>query len=89
MSKSVDTDFPPQQISVPAAVSYSWTDDSTLKLTARFVEESLGDQVITFKFSETGGVVRVAIEQNTPSIMRRGTGAPTGVQLRGTMVDIK
>jgi CubicO group peptidase (beta-lactamase class C family) len=89
MSKSLDTDFPPKQISVPAAVSYSWTDDSTLKLTARFVEESLGDQVITFTFSETGGVVRVAIEQNTPSIMRRGTGAPTGVQLRGTMVDIK
>jgi CubicO group peptidase (beta-lactamase class C family) len=88
MSKSFDADYTMQQASIPAAASFSWTDDSTLKLTARFVEESLGDQVITFKFSDTNGIINVTIEQNSPSFVRRGPSSTPGVLLRGTMVDI-
>ncbi len=88
-SKSVDANYSIPQSSVDAASSYSWTDDSTLELTARFVEESLGDQTITCRFSEFNGVVRITIEQSTPSFMMRGPGGAPRVQLRGTMVDIK
>ena len=89
-SKSVDANYSVPQSLIDASVSYSWTDVSTLELTARFVEESLGPQAIICRFTEFGGVVRVTIEQNSPSFMMRGPGggAPR-VQLRGTMVDIK
>jgi CubicO group peptidase (beta-lactamase class C family) len=89
-SKSVDANYSVPQSLIDASVSYSWTDVSTLELTARFVEESLGPQAITCRFTEFGGVVRVTIEQNAPSFMMRGPGggAPR-VQLRGTMVEIK
>ena len=88
-SKSVDANYSIPQSLVDASVSYSWTDKSTLELTARFVEESLGSQAITCRFTEFDGVVRVTIEQNTPSFMMRGPEGAPRVQLRGTMVDIK
>jgi hypothetical protein len=88
-SKSIDANYKIPRSSIVAAVSYSWTDDSTLGLTARFVEESLGDQTIICKFSELNGVVRITIEQSTPSFGMRGPGGAPRVQLRGTMVDIK
>jgi hypothetical protein len=88
-SKSVDANYSVPQTSIPAAVSCSWTDDSTLGLTARFIDESLGDQTIKCKFSEFNGIVRITIEQSTPSFMTRGQGRAPRVQLRGTMVDIK
>lgn len=89
-SKSIDANYSVPQTSVPAAISYSWTDDSTLELTARFVEESLGAQTISFRFSDINGVVRITIEQSTPAIQLRGpAGAPPRVQIRGTMVDIR
>jgi CubicO group peptidase (beta-lactamase class C family) len=88
-SKSVDANYNIPQSSVDAASSYSWTDDSTLELTARFIEESLGDQTITCRFTEFNGAVRITIEQSTPSFMMRGPGGAPRVQLRGTMVDIR
>jgi CubicO group peptidase (beta-lactamase class C family) len=88
-SKSVDANYTILQSSVDASASYSWTDDSTLELTARFVEESLGAQTITCKFAESNGVVRITIEQSSPSFMMRGPGGAPGVRLRGTMVDIR
>ncbi len=88
-SKSVDANYSIPNLSRDAAAIYSWTDDSTLGLTARFVEESLGDQTITCKFSELNSVVRITIEQSTPSFMMRGPGGAPRVLLRGTMVDIK
>ncbi|MBW6500711.1 MAG: beta-lactamase family protein [Bacteroidales bacterium] len=89
-SKSIDANYSVPQTSVPAAISYSWTDDSTLELIARFVEESLGSQTISFRFSDINGMVRVTIEQGSPAIQMRGpAGAPPRVQLRGTMVDIR
>ena len=82
-SKSVDANYSIPNLSRDAAAIYSWTDDSTLGLTARFVEESLGDQTITCKFSELNGVVRITIEQSTPSFMMRGPGGAPRVLLRG------
>lgn len=89
-SKSVDANYTVPQSSIIAAASYSWTDSTTLELTARFVEESLGAQTIACKFSEFNGAVRITIEQSTPSFQMRGpAGAPPRVQLRGTLVDIR
>jgi len=88
-SKSVDANYSIPNLSRDAAAIYSWTDDSTLGLTARFVEESLGDQTITCKFSESNSVVRITLEQSTPSFIMRGPGGAPRVLLHGTMVDIK
>jgi CubicO group peptidase (beta-lactamase class C family) len=89
-SKSVDANYTVPQSSIIAAASYSWADSSTLELTARFVEESLGAQTIACRFAEFNGTVRVTVEQSTPSFQMRGPGgAPQRVQLRGTLVDIR
>ncbi len=89
-SKSVDANYTVPQSSIIAAASYSWADSSTLELTARFVEESLGAQTIACKFAEFNGAVRITIEQSTPSFQMRGPGGvPPRVQLRGNLVDIR
>ena len=89
-SKSIDANYLATQTSTIAALSYIWTDKSTLELTARFVEESLGSQAVECRFSELNGVVRVTLGSRT-SLGRPGpgTGAPQQVQLRGTMVEIR
>ena len=68
-------------------MSVCYTYDSTLELTTRFVEESLGEQTILCEFSELNGVLRITIEQNTLSFQMGGP--QSRVQLHGTMVDIK
>jgi hypothetical protein len=89
-SKSVDANYTVLQSPVVAVSSYSWADSSTLELTTRFIEESLGAQTIACKFAEFNGAVRITIEQSTPSFQMRGPGgAPPRVQLRGTLVDIR
>ena len=89
-SKSIDANYSSPQTSFIAAACYAWTDNSTLEITARFVEESLGAQTIAFRFSELNGGVRVTIEQSTAGAQMRGpAGAAPRVQLRGAMVEIK
>jgi CubicO group peptidase (beta-lactamase class C family) len=88
-SKSIDANYAVPQASVDAASIYSWSDDSTLELSTRFVEETLGDQSIKCRFTEFNGAVRITIEQSTPSFMMRGPAGAPPVQLHGTMVDIK
>lgn len=89
-SKSIDANYSIPRSSFTAAASYCWTDDTTLEITARFVEESLGSQTIECKFSEAGGAVRVTVGPKT-SLLRTGSiaGAPSPAMLRGTMVDIR
>jgi CubicO group peptidase (beta-lactamase class C family) len=90
LSKSVDANYSIPHPSIVAAASYSWTDSTTLELTARFVEEGLGAQIIACKFAEFNSVVRITIEQSTPSFQMRGPGGPIPpVQLRGTLVEIR
>lgn len=89
-SKSYDANYLVPSPSVIAAVTYSWTDKSTLELTARFVEESLGATSIECRFSEVNGIVRVTL--GSKALQGRsgpGAGAPQQAQLRGTMVDIR
>lgn len=87
-SKSYDANYTVPSPLVVAAVSYRWTDKSTLELTARFVEESLGSTAIECRFSEVNGIVRVTLGSRVPQ-GRTGPGAGAQVQLRGTMVDIR
>ncbi len=89
-SKSIDANYSSPQTSFIAAASYAWTDNATLEITTRFVEESLGPQTIVFRFSELNGGVRITIEQSTSGAQARGpAGAPPRVQLRGSLVEIK
>ena len=89
-SKSYDANYLVPSPPVIAAVSYAWTDKSTLELTARFVEESLGSTAIECRFSELNGIVRVTLGSRAPQgRMGPGAGMPAQAQLRGTMVDIK
>lgn len=89
-SKSIDANYAVPQPLFTSAASYCWTDDTTLEINARFVEESLGSQTIECKFSEAGGEVRVTVGPKTSSL-RTGSipGAPSPALLRGTMVDIR
>lgn len=89
LSKSVDAYYTIPQMEFDAASCYFWKDESTLVLTARFIEESLGDQVITCRFTESGGEIKISIEQSTPSLMMRGASLSPSIQLRGRMVEIK
>jgi CubicO group peptidase (beta-lactamase class C family) len=87
VSRSTDANYEVPQTIVKIATSYSWIDPSTLELTARYVEESLGSQVVDFKFSEMGGSVYVTIESKTPAFAMGPPRPP--VQLRGALVDIR
>jgi hypothetical protein len=61
--KSRDANYSILQPVIKCAASYSWTDDNTLELTARFVEESLGAEGVIFKFAEKNGTLNVTIER--------------------------
>jgi hypothetical protein len=62
-SKSRDANYSILQPVIKCAASYSWTDDKTLELTARFVEESVGGEGVIFKFDEKKGDINVTIER--------------------------
>lgn len=50
---------------IRAAASYCWTDENTLELTARFVEEALGSEGVIFRFEEKWGKINVTAERKT------------------------
>ena len=66
---------------------YVWTDENTLEITGRFVEESIFSETIVCKFNERNGDIGVTIETKVPAMYRMFMGEP--VILRGSMVDIK
>ena len=77
--KSRDASYSIPQPVIKCAASYSWTDDKTLELTARFVEESVGGEGVIFKFAEKSGNLNVTVERKSArggSI--RGPGFPGG-----------
>lgn len=71
--KSRDANYSILQPVIKCAASYSWPDEKTLELTARFVEESVGGEGVIFKFDEKKGDVTVTIERKSA----RG-GSPRG-----------
>ena len=63
--KSRDANYSIIQPVIRAAASYCWTDDNTLELTARFVEEATGGEGIIIKFDEKWGNLNASIERKT------------------------
>jgi CubicO group peptidase (beta-lactamase class C family) len=53
---------PGQSIPIQVASKYTWTDETTLELTSRFVEESIRSEVWILRFEENGSEVKVHIE---------------------------
>lgn len=69
--KSRDANYTIVQPSIRVAASYWWSDENTMELTARFVEETLGSEGIIFRFDEKLGKLRVTVERKSA----RGAGA--------------
>lgn len=89
-SKSIDANYAVLQPSIKVGTSYSWTDSSTLEITARFVEESLGSQVIVCKFSEINGSMGVTIGPKSAPLQIGPPGrVQPAIQLRGILVKIE
>jgi len=88
VSKSIDANYKVLQPEIRVATGYSWTNNTTLELTARFIEESLGSETIICKFSEVSGNVNVSIEQK-PGGMMMGMPGPPAMPLRGALIKIK
>ena len=86
-SKSVDASYTILKPVIKVAAQYAWTDEKTLEITGRFVEETLGSETIVCKFSEQNNEVRITIEPKTPARSGRGTGNQQPVVLRGVLVN--
>jgi hypothetical protein len=87
-SKSVDASYSILKPVIKVAAQYAWTDEKTLEITGRFVEETLGSETIVCKFSEQNNEVRITIEPKTPARSGRGPGNQQPVVLRGAMVNL-
>ncbi len=87
-SKSVDANYTILPPAIKVAAQYAWTEERTLEITGRFVEETLGAETIVCKFSEQNNEVKIAIEPKNPARARSGLGNQQPVVLRGTMVNL-
>ncbi len=87
-SKSVDASYSILKPVIKVAAQYTWTDEKTLEITGRFVEETLGYETIVCKFSERDSEVRITIESKTPARSVRGLENQQPVVLRGAMVNL-
>jgi CubicO group peptidase (beta-lactamase class C family) len=89
-TKSIDANYLVPQASIKVGSSYSWTDPSTLEISARFVEESLGSQEIVCRFSEVNGSIRLAIGPKAGQSLAGFPGrTQSAIQLRGVLVNIE
>lgn len=89
-NKSRDAQYQIPSPSVKVGAVYSWTDENTLEITTRFVEESIGAQTITCDFTGSGESLAVTIGPKAgPSMMRPGGPVQQPVRLRGSVVSLK
>jgi hypothetical protein len=89
-AKSIDAKYAVLQPVVKVGACCSWTDSGTLEITARFVEESLGSQVIVCKFSEINGSMTVTIGPTSAPFQMGSPGrAQQSIQLRGALVSLE
>jgi hypothetical protein len=51
-----------QALPVKVASRYTWTDNSTIEWTSKFVEESIGSEAWVFHFEENGNEIKVQVE---------------------------
>ncbi len=86
--KSRDANYSILQPVIKTAASYSWTDESTLELTARFVEESIGGEGVIFRFADKNGNLDVSLERKSArGVGMRGPGFPgANVPLSGRVI---
>ena len=90
VSKSVDANYSVLQPVIKLGSQYSWTEEKTLEISGRFVEETLGQETIVCKFTEQNNEVRLTIEPKAnPSASGRGFGNQQPIVLRGVMVRIQ
>lgn len=87
-SKSVDANYTILKPVIKVAARYAWTEEKTLEITGRFVEETLGSETIVCKFTDQNNEVRLTIEPKTPARSGRGPGNQQPAVLRGTMVNL-
>jgi CubicO group peptidase (beta-lactamase class C family) len=87
ISKSIDANYKVNQPLIKVASAYSWTDNNTLEITARFVEESLGSETVICNFREFNGNVTLTMEQKPGIFM--GRPAPAMTPIRGTIAKIE
>jgi len=89
-SKSIDANYSVTQASIKIGASYVWTDPGTLEITARFIEENLGSQVIDCKFSEINGSIVLTIGPKTAPLLMGSSGrTQSAIQLRGYLVNLE
>lgn len=74
-SKSIDANYRILQPVIRPAATYTWTDNNTLDLSVRFVEESLGSEGVIIKFSEEGGIITVNLTRKGGRGPAMGPGA--------------
>jgi hypothetical protein len=89
VSKSIDANYSIPQPVIKLGTAYAWTDSTSLEITGRFVEESLGSQTIVCSFSEQFGAFRVTIEPKAPAMPSRMPMMRQPVILRGSLIEIK
>jgi len=86
-SKSVDASYSILKPVIKVAARYVWTDEKTLEINGRFVEETLGSETIVCKFSDQNNEVKITIESKSPARSGRGPGNQQPAVLRGAMVN--
>jgi CubicO group peptidase (beta-lactamase class C family) len=89
VSKSIDAHYSIPHPVIKLGASYTWRDMSTLEITGRFVEESLGAQTIVCTFSERFGPLTVTIEPGAAATPSRFPGMRQPVVLRGSLIEIR
>jgi hypothetical protein len=87
--KSRDANYSILQPVIQSAASYSWTDNNTLELTARFVEESIGSEGVIFRFAEKNKNLNVTAERKSArGGSMRGPGFPGATEpLTGRVIN--
>jgi hypothetical protein len=85
-SKTTDASYKVTQYISKAGTLFGWTDEKTLEITARFVEEALGTQTVVCRFTGAGGDIRVSVESREPSFGGRMGMMPAAAALTGRMI---
>jgi len=88
-SKSIDAHYSIPRPVMKVGAMYAWTDENTLEITGRFVEESLRSETIVCTFSERFGTLGLTIEPRAAAMPARFPMRSAPVVLRGSIVDIK
>jgi hypothetical protein len=88
VSKSIDANYTIPKPVFKLGATYAWTDEHTLEITGRFVEESLRAETIVCRFSEQFGPLSVSIESKPSAIPSRFPVMGTPVLLRGSLIEI-